>query len=389
MEVVAEAVPFEGGTVDESGPYPVIRGALICGLRSQHGYDYLAESWTPDALRQYAERPCYEGHRNGPRLPSEKVGIWRDPRVAPDGRPVGDIHLEPDHPMTPRLVRAAKHDPKRYAFSHRAEVSFGKRAGRKVVESLGRVYSVDVVDYGGTTAGIFEHGKYRESTVGKISLRQYGQRFGPRWGAKKWATFEQVCEDMGGMADMPAVDEPPPDAADGGDLKAALMSALSPMLDEAFESGDAAAVVSALKDFIKLHAKHTGKAAPDDTPDDADDGPPVAKEAAPTADQLELARLRREKAVRAIADREYPGATELVLEAAAGFDTEAKQVAFLRQVKGQAAATQPRSQGRQAVAESAPGKPAPTGTDEAAALLRAESARLRGVVPQANGTPHN
>ncbi|HXD85496.1 MAG TPA: hypothetical protein VN641_03315, partial [Urbifossiella sp.] len=46
------------------------------------------------------------------------------------GRPEADYYLEPDHPLTPRLIRAAKHYPAAFAMSHQAHVNFGDRNGR-------------------------------------------------------------------------------------------------------------------------------------------------------------------------------------------------------------------------------------------------------------------
>ena len=157
--LIREAFDFSGGKVDESGPYPIIRGVLLCGLTSEHGYDYLPAAFNA-VLPQYEGIPSYEGHKDGPRQPSEKVGWFRNVRQRRDGRPEADYYLEPDHPLTPRLIRAAKHYPAAFAMSHQAHVNFGDRNGRKVVESFkpGRaIISVDVVDRGGTTGGLFEH----------------------------------------------------------------------------------------------------------------------------------------------------------------------------------------------------------------------------------------
>lgn len=159
---VRESFAFSGGRVDESGPYPVIRGVLLCGPTSEHGYDYPPSAWTDEDIRAYEGIKSFEGHRDGQRFPSEMVGVFKNPRRRADGMPEADFHLEPDHPLTPRLIRAAKHDPSRFSFSQTAQVNFGTRGGRKVVEgfkrSAGRplIHTVDVVNIGATTGGIFE-----------------------------------------------------------------------------------------------------------------------------------------------------------------------------------------------------------------------------------------
>src|SRR5262249_53408607 len=146
------------GEVDETGPYPVIHGVLICGDTSKWGYDYLREAWTDEVLAAYEGIDSYANHDKAgeDRDVLDKVGWFKNVRSRTDGRPEGDYCLIPEHPLTPRIVFAAKHNPKLFPMSHRAHVKWGTRNGRRVVEGITQAISVDVVGTGGTTGGLFE-----------------------------------------------------------------------------------------------------------------------------------------------------------------------------------------------------------------------------------------
>lgn len=106
-----------------------------------------------------------------------------------------------------------------------------------------------------------------------VSLRKYVEDFGSKFGPKTWSSATRLCEDMGDDAMIPSV-ETPDEAEPGeepGDLMDALMDALDPLLEDAFETGNSEKACSALRDFVKLHAKHKsggGSAAPEPDADD-------------------------------------------------------------------------------------------------------------------------
>lgn len=247
--------PFAGSQVDrEAG---VIRGVKLCGLSSENGRDYPPEVFRRD-IAKYEGVPIYLDHSRE-RSVDRKFGWISAPRVDADGTPRGDAHLLKNHPTYPQVMEAAERNPNLLGFSHVALCPTSRGAnGRERVEGLEKVESVDLVPEPASVGGLFEG----RTVAGKISLKQFSERFGPKWGPARWHAFTKLCEDYSGMADAPVMDEPAPVAdpgADTGDMKAALMAALAPLLDEAFDSGDSTKVVAALKDFVKLHAKHTGK----------------------------------------------------------------------------------------------------------------------------------
>jgi hypothetical protein len=80
-------------------------------------------------------------------------------------------------------------------------------------------------------------------------------------GPQKWGALQKLCEDYGDMAAAPVMDAPADDmdGASEEDLESALTAALAPFIQEAFKSGDPDKLCAACRDFVKLHAKHTGK----------------------------------------------------------------------------------------------------------------------------------
>jgi hypothetical protein len=265
---ITERFAFSGGKVRRDGAYPVIEGVKLCGAVSANRRRYKPEAFAGDRVKRYAGKPVYLDHGAGRagRGYRDKIGWIENPRIGPDGMPVGDIGLNPKHAETESVLWVAEHKSDYAGMSHVANCQTARAAdGWEDVTEMADAESVDIVVEPATTKGFFEH----KGTAVKISLKQYAERRGPSLGPDTWGAIVKLCREMGDdFADAPVMDEPPADAPAEGDLKTALMSALAPMLDEAFDSGDVSKLVSALKDFVKLHAKHTGGAAPKDEPEE-------------------------------------------------------------------------------------------------------------------------
>lgn len=284
-ERLTERFAFAGGKVRRpgvngyTGAYPVVEGVLLCGPVSKHRRRYKAEAFAGDRVKRYDGRPVNVDHGTGGKYASQ-LGWIENPRHRADGMPIGDIGVKPTHPLAESFLFDAEHRPTNCGMSHVANCRTTRAPdGWDEVTEMVEADSVDVVVGPATTGSLYEQ-QHRRSAV-TFSLKSFVERFGPKWGAKKWADATKLVEDMGALADAPVMDEPPADAADG-DLKSALMAAITPMLDEAFESGDAAKVCSAIKDFIKLHAKHTGKDTPAEAPAEKPSDAEESKESRPT-----------------------------------------------------------------------------------------------------------
>ncbi|HEX4612678.1 MAG TPA: hypothetical protein VH092_31070 [Urbifossiella sp.] len=351
-KVLAERFAFQAGRVDRSGPRPVIRDVLLCGPTSANRRRYPRAAFAGDRVLKYAGRPVFLNHGDGrgPRRYEDRIAKVINPRHRADGMPVGDLEVRPKHPFAEAFLDDAENDPTSVGMSHVARCRTAPgRDGWEEVRAVEEVESVDVVLDPATTRGLYEH--TRRTAVGKISLRQFGDRFGPAWGPRRWTAFVRLCEAVGPPADAPVMDDPPPGPAGPGDLKAALTAALAPLLDDAFETGDPTRAVAALKDFIRLHARHAGGGS--DTPDpmsdgdDAGDDPSAEGRRRPT-----VAGLVAEARAAGLAD---PTPADLaVLE---GITTPAARRAYCERVTGRpAGADRPRSAGKRPGAGPVPGR---------------------------------
>jgi hypothetical protein len=264
---------LSGGVGDIDEAAGLIRNAGLCGLVSENGNDYPLAMQQRDHVK-YEGAKVYFDHtdeRTGRKF-RDWVGVVRRPSCVASGSR-GELDLFKSDPNVPKLLEALRKCPEKFGMSHVAQCKTRRENGRNVVEGIEAVESVDIVLNPATNPkGFFRH-ESKGAAVAQISLKTFGERFGPKWGPAKWGAFATLCEAIGDVADAPVMDEPAADAPEGGDLKTALMAAITPMLDEAFESGDGTKVCAALKDFIKLHAKHTGKGdgkPADDKPADDD-----------------------------------------------------------------------------------------------------------------------
>jgi hypothetical protein len=354
--------PFAGTRVNrEAG---TIDGVLICGTESANGRDYPAAVLRRDyAVYEGAVVNCDHARES---TVDRRFGWFTGVKPGDDGRPRGTLNVLLQHPMAARVFEAAERNPALFGFSHVAmcETTRGKN-GREVVEAIKGVESIDLVASPATTKGLFEG-----RTVPQISFKQFAETCGPKFGPDTWKAMRKAVEEFGDMADAPVMDEPADDATPE-DLKSGLMAAIQPMLDDAFESGNSEKVCAAVKDFVKLHAKHTGKgdkAAPkDDAPADADE--PKDESKAPT-----LAGIIAECKAAGLESPPVELVADLMAVPAPA--TRANFIKRHREAKANAGAEKPKSggrapgaaeTGRHKVAES---KAVPTTAKEFAASIR-------------------
>lgn len=148
----------------------VIRGVKILGATSRNGRDY-----SPQALREAAA--IYEGlgvNTNHPsratphasRTVEEGVGWLENVTVKPDGV-YGDLFVIKSHPLANTLFEVAERKPNRFGLSHNAAGDVVERAGRRIVESIKSVRSVDLVQNPATVNSLFES----EAPVARRRLR--------------------------------------------------------------------------------------------------------------------------------------------------------------------------------------------------------------------------
>lgn len=353
LERVSESFSFSGGTVDESGPYPVIRGALICGLKSVHGYDYDPRCWENGRAKEiYEGLDSYVGHKDGERDPREKLGWWENVRTRPDGRPEGDYCVCPEHPMAKTVVWAAKHKPDFVKFSHVADVKKAKQAnGRIAVESIGKAHSIDLVSTGGTTGSLLESGHKRKGNTVAL-VKEYGNKLAPKCTVEQLLKLRWLVKEDG-MGDVPMPSDAPDPVADAtsGDqgIDAAFMAAATAQLQACMDAkGDPAVMkkcLGKLKKLLMAHGEIKAEDAPETTEDDPvpdpakESGKGKAKPAA--SDPWELI---------AECEREQYRPDAIDLKVLKTVSESGDRLAYIRRQKGLVNATDPKSKGREQLA---------------------------------------
>jgi hypothetical protein len=156
-EVLQEYCDSRGATlaVDPTG---VIRGVRLVGLHSRNGREY------PRSTLQRAAA-LYEGAKvnvnhpvgnpTGPRDYRDRLGLIRNVTVDSGGLK-GDFHFNPKHALAEQLIWDAQRAPENVGFSHNVEAKVVNRDGKRIVEEITRVQSVDLVADPATTRGLFE-----------------------------------------------------------------------------------------------------------------------------------------------------------------------------------------------------------------------------------------
>jgi hypothetical protein len=134
----------------------ILHDVLFLGLHSRNRADYSGPVMEA-ALSQYEGAQSYTGHSRDGSNPDfdRSFGVPRNCHVAADGIR-GDYHFPPKHRLAEQLIWAAENNPRAVGFSHDADCTWRMEKGRRIVTSIDRVYSVDLVTRPGTTRGLFE-----------------------------------------------------------------------------------------------------------------------------------------------------------------------------------------------------------------------------------------
>lgn len=288
----------------------VIRCVKVIGRTSAHGYEYSAKAVT-EAKAAYEGARVYVGHKRetATRTGSygERLGVLKNYRVQ-EGEGFADLHYNPEHPQAKQFIFDVKNTPNLLGFSHHADIVVKKSGGKTVVESIDKVYSVDLVNVPATTKGVFESAGDSMQT-----LKQMIEAAEP----KSLTVLEDM---MSGGAMSP--DLPVEVAADSGadaQIKAAFRSAAIAAFDD--ESLDSKATLAKIKEILAAYDKLTTKAEKK-----ADKG------ATESVDDLKakVLKLERRDAVRALAAKENVKLRDVDLSAAVALESDADRVEFVK-----------------------------------------------------------
>ena len=171
---LSEQIQSAPGRVDHTRA--IVKGVKILGTHSRNrgGYEY-----SPAALQQAAT--FYENIRvnldhpsrdrpNENRSVKDWVGHLQNCRVTPSGV-IGDLCLIKSHPFTPAILEAAETRPNQFGLSHNGDGTIVTRGGKRVVESIEHVRSVDIVCNPATNSSLFESlGSTRTPTRKSVDL---------------------------------------------------------------------------------------------------------------------------------------------------------------------------------------------------------------------------
>lgn len=370
-KLLTERLAFSAGKVDRSGAYPVVREVLLCGPESANRRRYRAEAFAGDRIKRYEARPVFLNHGKGAREYQDKIATVESPRHRADGMPVGDLAVNPKHPLAEAFLWDAEHKPRSCGMSHVAncETTTAKDGWEEITEVVS-VESVDIVTDPATTKGLHE-GKTVAKTVKQLAewVRQHA-----RSNARQ-KSFAKLVAEMDGM-DGATLDAAPPaeDADPSEGIKDAFATAVMHLAKQALDGEiDSKDFAKKVKKLVDSHAEVNGgdsDTSADDTSDDSgdDSGDDMPKESRPQPWDV----------LRECQAQDYtPTATEL--EVLAGVTSAEKRKAFVTEQKAKAAnaaAQKPQSAARTPGASAAgktvvkEEKAVPTGGKEFAAFIR-------------------
>jgi hypothetical protein len=127
----------------------------MLGGKSSHGYEY-----EQAAMAKAVAGGLYEGcrifinHREGQRDVMHIAGVFRETRHE-GGKVKGNAYLLPDD-YGLKFFNIAKTMPEAASCSHVAEGRLVQKDGKRVIEEISKVHSVDLVVAGATTRSVFE-----------------------------------------------------------------------------------------------------------------------------------------------------------------------------------------------------------------------------------------
>ena len=160
VDTVCESLIDTGAKVDRENN--AIRGVKVIGISSKNGRDY-PEAVLQESVARYEGVRINIDHPDKPgqsRKLGDRFGVLESVAYKGGSNPgiYADLKYNPKHTLAEQIIWAAENDPGSVGLSHNASVRISPgQGGRKTVESIDAVRSVDLVADPATTNGIFEH----------------------------------------------------------------------------------------------------------------------------------------------------------------------------------------------------------------------------------------
>lgn len=185
-EPLVEYTSNAGNSLTVDREKGIIRGVKLLGLESRN-----RRSFRPEALKQSIT--LFEGARSNvnhspkgaaaPRDYGDRLGIVRSVTYREGQGLYGDFHYNPKHALAEQLIWDAENSPGSVGFSPAYDGRVvADRNGRNFVESITRVFSVDLVADPATTNGLFEsiENPIKESAMSTLAEMTVEQIFAAR-----------------------------------------------------------------------------------------------------------------------------------------------------------------------------------------------------------------
>ena len=159
MSRLNEQRTFEGATFSEDNGNRTIQNVVFLGAESAHGYTYKQEAMAKavglyNGVRCFINHPNAEEEKSGRRDLMKMAGMTRDARHE-DGKIKGSMVLLDDQ-YGRKFWNIAHSMPTVAGCSHVADGSMVEEGGKKFVDDISEVVSVDLVVQGATTKNVFE-----------------------------------------------------------------------------------------------------------------------------------------------------------------------------------------------------------------------------------------
>ncbi len=175
-----ESVTFEDAVFVEEGGQKVIKGVVMLGPVSSHGYEYEQPAMAKAVSNGFYENVrIFINHGEGNRDLMRLAGVFKESRHE-GGKVRGNAYLL-DDPYGKKFWDIARPMPEAAGCSHVADGRLVTKNGKKVVEEITAVHSIDLVVKGATTRSVFEASDpANPPTVGNSSIPT------PKTGEKKY-----------------------------------------------------------------------------------------------------------------------------------------------------------------------------------------------------------
>lgn len=263
-KLLTERFSLSGGTVDRTGMYPVVRGVLLCGTTSANRRRYKPSAFGPADRKRYEGRPIFIDHGDSRKSRGfrDKLAWVENERRDSQGRPIGDIGVNPKHDQAEPFLWLAEHKPDQCGMSHVAHCNTVTSSdGWEDVTEVVDVESVDVVVDPATTKGLYEN-RNRNRTM-PLTVKALCESLvkHPKIKSSVVLPLKKLAEMDGMDGAYSTMDAPPEDEAEPGDgVKDAFSSAIAHLADQALDGEmDLKEALTKIKELIASHHKVSGK----------------------------------------------------------------------------------------------------------------------------------